>query len=344
MSFSFLRLESTDVLSLNRLVFYGFFWRFLVMEGAFSAKEQSPSQWSGRFCIGKGCTRQISSESLDPHNSCVKCRGGVCTPDSRCDDCKEWQEDTVLTAYKYQHSLGTQWKSFTKRRSSSLHLFAVPPGKQVISSFVQDEECRDCSVLSPHSSMDPGPSASQVVAPPRPAGVQEQLTSVLSIMSQFASFLGLSGTTQPTCLKEVVEETVVRELPNFVSVSVPLLSTAVTSSAPPSPDAPPLIDMSQVGVAGCSHGPCYQFSSPLPRSPQRIPSSARYHAASEAWQVAQHGSVTSYDEPRPLDSHESWLGDEVSSPQPLCNAWQGSDGRSQVSSAGKDEQQTERNS
>ncbi|MPC64139.1 hypothetical protein E2C01_058250 [Portunus trituberculatus] len=129
MPFSFLRLESTDILSLNRFVFSGFFWRFLVMEGASSAKEQSPSQQSRRFCIGKGCARQISSESLDPHNSCVKCRDGVCTPDSRCDKCKEWQEHKVLTAYKYQHSLGTQCKSFTMRRSSSLHLSPVPPGK-----------------------------------------------------------------------------------------------------------------------------------------------------------------------------------------------------------------------
>ncbi|MPC57622.1 hypothetical protein E2C01_051607 [Portunus trituberculatus] len=135
-------------------------------ESATSAKEQSPSQQSRRFCIGKGCTRQISSESLHRHNSCVKCRGGVCTPDSKRDECKEWQEDTVLMAYKYQHSLETQYKSFTKRFSSSLHSSAAPPVKQIIGSFVQDEVCRDCSVLSPRSSMDPGPSASQVVAPP----------------------------------------------------------------------------------------------------------------------------------------------------------------------------------
>ncbi|MPC49744.1 hypothetical protein E2C01_043556 [Portunus trituberculatus] len=122
----------------------------------------------------------------------------MCTPDSMCDECKEWQEDTVLTAYKYQRSLGTQ-------------------------------------------NMDPGPSASQVVAPP-PAGVQEQLTSVLSIISQFASCLGLSGTAQPACLKDVVKEVVEKTVP-------PPLLTAVTSGTPPSPDAPPLIDMSQVGVA-----------------------------------------------------------------------------------------------
>ncbi|MPC64140.1 hypothetical protein E2C01_058252 [Portunus trituberculatus] len=196
-------------------------------------------------------------------------------------------------------------------------------------------------------------------------------------MSQFASFLELSGTAQPECLKdvvkEVVEETVVRELPNFVLVSAPPpLSTAVTSGAPPSPDVPPLIYMSQVGVAGegrlaagvtlhsspslvnldrlagsmpqVNSGSGHKQQGKEPKDLKGRNKHSRLQDPAHSEHVAQHGSVTSYDEPRPLDSHDSWLGDEVSSPQSLRNSWQGSDGRSQDSSAGEDEQQPERDS
>ena len=49
-----------------------------------------------RNCNGIGCGRQISCVALDPHIVCVKCQGGACKPNHRCDECKDWDEGTVL--------------------------------------------------------------------------------------------------------------------------------------------------------------------------------------------------------------------------------------------------------
>ena len=209
---------------------------------------------SWRVCGGNGCGRQISGEALDPHNSCVKCRGHLCRPDRRCDECKEWEESVVLTAYQHQLSLEAERKSHSKFHMKG-HVQSVPSVQSLSSTSglgvcaapqaaVEEGELSDCSLHPSHSGVDPGPSASQVDS--APAGdMQGQMSNVLRVMSQFATFLGMSGASSPTTLKEVVrgvvKEAVVDEVANYLSVSAPPLSAAVTSGAPPSTDRKQLI-------------------------------------------------------------------------------------------------------
>ena len=74
-----------------------------------------PAAGIKRFCGGPGCSRQISAIASDPHSCCVQCRG-LCEVDKRCDECREWDDDLVLRAYKHQLTLRSKRKSSAKYR------------------------------------------------------------------------------------------------------------------------------------------------------------------------------------------------------------------------------------
>ena len=59
-----------------------------------------------RLCPGVGgrkCGAFLSSLDRDPHPTCTRCRGRVCTKDLTCDICVAWSS--------------AQWKAFAKKRS-----------------------------------------------------------------------------------------------------------------------------------------------------------------------------------------------------------------------------------
>ena len=59
-----------------------------------------------RLCPGVGgreCGAFLSSLDRDPHPTCTRCRGRVCTRDLTCDICAEWSS--------------AQWELFAKKRS-----------------------------------------------------------------------------------------------------------------------------------------------------------------------------------------------------------------------------------
>ena len=166
----------------------------------------------------------------------------------------------MLSAYQHQLSLEAERRSYGKfRKNTTVQpvpvVQSVSPTSAVAMSVAPPHTLEDGDVSggSLHAGLDPGPSASQVNS--TPAGdMQEQMSNVLRVMSQFATFLGMSGTSKPTTLKEVVQgvvkETVIDEVANYLSVSAPPLPTAVTSGAPPSTDHKQLIVVKQVGLAG----------------------------------------------------------------------------------------------
>ena len=59
-----------------------------------------------RICPGVGdrkCGAFLSSLDHDPHPTCARCRGKICTKDLTCDFCAVWSAE--------------QWERFTKKRS-----------------------------------------------------------------------------------------------------------------------------------------------------------------------------------------------------------------------------------
>ena len=78
-----------------------------------------------RICPGVGdrkCGAFLSSIDRDPHPTCARCRGRICTVDMTCDICADW--------------FATQWEQFDKKRSykdrrkSSCPSGSVPPALQ----------------------------------------------------------------------------------------------------------------------------------------------------------------------------------------------------------------------
>ena len=59
-----------------------------------------------RICPGVGsrkCGAFLSTLDRDPHPTCTRCRGKVCTKDMTCDICADWS--------------AAQWEQFVKKRS-----------------------------------------------------------------------------------------------------------------------------------------------------------------------------------------------------------------------------------
>ena len=70
-----------------------------------------------RLCPGVGarkCGAFLSSLDRDPHPTCTRCRGKVCTRDLTCDICAEWSS--------------AQWEAFAKKRSNAERKRSCPSG------------------------------------------------------------------------------------------------------------------------------------------------------------------------------------------------------------------------
>ncbi|MPC62489.1 hypothetical protein E2C01_056574 [Portunus trituberculatus] len=66
-----------------------------------------------------------------------------------------------------------------------------------------------------------GPLASQLRDSFTVNKLETQLSNAVSVMSQMASFLGMSGDSTPASLKEIMEEIVVNKLANHVFIPSP---------------------------------------------------------------------------------------------------------------------------
>ena len=69
-----------------------------------------------RLCPGVGgqkCGAFLSSLDRDPHPTCTRCRGRVCTKDLSCDICVDWSS--------------AQWEAFAKKRSYAERKRSVRP-------------------------------------------------------------------------------------------------------------------------------------------------------------------------------------------------------------------------
>ena len=106
-----------------------------------------------RICPGVGdrkCGAFLSRLDRDPHPTCTRCRGKVCTKDMTCDFCAVWSAE--------------QWELFAKKRSykerKQRPSGSVPPAQQ---TFPRAETSSGVS--------RPGTSAS---SSSRPSGGQEK--------------------------------------------------------------------------------------------------------------------------------------------------------------------------
>ena len=70
-----------------------------------------------RLCLGVGgrkCGTFLSSWDRDPHPTCTRCRGRICTIDMTCDFCVGWSP--------------SQWEAFAKQRSYKERKHTRPSG------------------------------------------------------------------------------------------------------------------------------------------------------------------------------------------------------------------------
>ena len=70
-----------------------------------------------RICPGVGnrkCGAFLSTLDRDPHPTCARCRGKICTRDMTCDFCADWS--------------AAQWELFTKKRSYKERKKSRPSG------------------------------------------------------------------------------------------------------------------------------------------------------------------------------------------------------------------------
>ena len=102
----------TGILSLVLSIFLSFFHLdYIIM-----SKEL-------RICPGVGarkCGAFLARLDRDPHPTCTRCRGRICTKDMTCDFCAVWSAE--------------QWELFAKKRSykerKHRHSGSVPPAQQ----------------------------------------------------------------------------------------------------------------------------------------------------------------------------------------------------------------------
>ena len=78
-----------------------------------------------RICPGVGnrkCGAFLSTLDRDPHPTCARCRGKICTKDMTCDFCADWSA--------VQWELLTKKRSYKERKKSSCPSGSVPPAPQ----------------------------------------------------------------------------------------------------------------------------------------------------------------------------------------------------------------------
>ena len=93
-----------------------------------------------RICPGVGdrkCGAFLSRLDRDPHPTCTRCRGKVCTKDLTCDFCAVWSAE--------------QWELFAKKRSykerKKRPSGSVPPAQQTSPRAETSSEFRALGLL-----------------------------------------------------------------------------------------------------------------------------------------------------------------------------------------------------
>ena len=146
----------------------------------------------------------------------------------------------VVKAHKHQLALKTKLKYNEKRRgtchktSSSSVVSVAPAGSRgderegIVVSAVADG-----AVPSSPVSSDVGPSVSQLGDNSTVNKLETQLSKAMSVMSQIASFLGMSSASPHASFRDLVEELVDSKLTAHASLTAPPPLAGVTSLAPP---------------------------------------------------------------------------------------------------------------
>ena len=96
--------------------------------------------WGGG---GRKCGAFLSSLDRDPHPTCTRCRGKICTMDLTCDICVEWSS--------------AHWEAFAKKRSYAERKRSRPSG-----SFPPARTSMEVKHLGASSSSSSLPSGGQV--------------------------------------------------------------------------------------------------------------------------------------------------------------------------------------
>ena len=107
-----------------------------------------------RICPGMGgqkCAAFLSSLDRDPHPTCPRCRGKICTRDMTCDFCVDWSP--------------AQWELFAKKRTCAERKHSCPSGS-VPSAPKASPRARTSSEVT-----QPGTSSS---SSSRPSGGQDK--------------------------------------------------------------------------------------------------------------------------------------------------------------------------
>ena len=109
-----------------------------------------------RLCPGVGgrkCGSFLSSLDRDPHPTCTRCRGRVCTKDLTCDICVDWSK--------------AQWEAFAKKRSYAERKRSSRPSGSSLPLALKASPCAGTSSEVAHLA---APSSSSIPSERRDKG------------------------------------------------------------------------------------------------------------------------------------------------------------------------------
>ena len=124
-----------------------------------------------RICPGVGdreCGAFLSSVDRDPHPTCTRCRGKVCTMDMTCDICADWSV--------------AQWEQFVKKRAYKDRKKTSRPSGSVPPPPLASPHAETSSGVS-----RPGTSSSSSSRPLGGQGKQEGSQGAPGVVSRGAS-------------------------------------------------------------------------------------------------------------------------------------------------------------
>ena len=124
-----------------------------------------------RICPGVGsrkCGAFLSTLDRDPHPTCTRCRGKVCTIDMTCDICADWS--------------ATQWEQFVKKRSYKDRKKPSRPSGSVPPAPLASPRAETPSGVS-----QPGTSSSSLSRPSGGQGKREGSRDAPGVVSRRAS-------------------------------------------------------------------------------------------------------------------------------------------------------------
>ena len=103
-----------------------------------------------RICPGVGgrkCGAFLSSLDRDPHPTCARCRGRICTEDMTCDFCVGWSP--------------AQWEQFAKKRTYAERKRSRPSGFVLPALKISPRARTSSEVMQPGTSSSSLPSGGQ---------------------------------------------------------------------------------------------------------------------------------------------------------------------------------------